>query len=59
MGYATASCTFISNEMGKKNVKNAKTYTRYAFYIIIGHLVVVYLPLVLLRKMITEVFTVE
>ncbi|KAL4489815.1 hypothetical protein ABPG72_022455 [Tetrahymena utriculariae] len=57
VGYSTASCTFIGNEMGKKNVANAKKYTIYTIYIILGHLAIVILPLALLKKQIAEFFT--
>lgn len=45
--------------MGNKNVKGALTYTKYSYLILIGHLVLVILPLFLLREYIVDFFAVE
>ena len=45
--------------MGNKNVKNALAYTRYAFYIIAIHVIIVILPLYFLRDQIAQFFTVD
>ncbi|KAL4470918.1 hypothetical protein ABPG72_005952 [Tetrahymena utriculariae] len=57
IGYSTATATFISNEMGNQNVKNALKYTKYALFIILVHLCIVILPLIFLRGYIADMFT--
>ncbi|EGR31550.1 MatE efflux family protein, putative [Ichthyophthirius multifiliis] len=59
LGYATASCTFISNEMGKGNIHNANKYAQYSFIIITFHLMLTLLPVYLLQNQIADIFAVD
>ncbi|KAL4467912.1 hypothetical protein ABPG74_013247 [Tetrahymena malaccensis] len=59
LGYATAACTFIGNEMGRGNVKNAKKYALYSTYIVISHLIITGLPIAIFRESIASTFTVN
>ncbi|EGR33597.1 MatE efflux family protein, putative [Ichthyophthirius multifiliis] len=59
IGYSVASCTFIGNEMGRRNAKKAKQYAYYSQLILLLHLIVFIVPLTIFKNYIADIFTVD